>query len=312
MTGLAFALRSQRTAQVRLRRDAGPAPASPGRLSTSASHHVFPRRCAATHCQLQGRIYRPLRGTADPLIFITPGQQLAPQLFIHAAFRRAARYAEDRTRDSASCSADGPNRRYGAGVTAMRVILVSDTHLSPAAPEAAANWDAVLRYVGANAPDVVIHLGDLTLDGAHNAGDLHYGRRQLDRLPVPWHAIPGNHDIGDNPWPGAPGDFTVDPPVPAVAGHRRHRPLVGDDERLDFARDQRAAPRIRPRGRGQAMVMARGATERAQREPARRAHHAQAGDRDRGGAGRSPAYRFLPPQPVTVYVACTGKRRRPW
>src|SRR6476661_9563599 len=68
----------------------------------------------------------------------------------------------------------------------MRVILVSDTHLSPAAPEAAANWDAVLRYVGANAPDVVIHLGDLTLDGAHNVGDLHYGRRQLDRLPVPW------------------------------------------------------------------------------------------------------------------------------
>ena len=89
----------------------------------------------------------------------------------------------------------------------MRVILVSDTHLSPAAPEAAANWDAVLRYVGANAPDVVIHLGDLTLDGAHNAGDLHYGRRQLDRLPVPWHAIPGNHDIGDNPWPGALGDL---------------------------------------------------------------------------------------------------------
>jgi 3',5'-cyclic AMP phosphodiesterase CpdA len=92
----------------------------------------------------------------------------------------------------------------------MRVILVSDTHLSPAAPEAAANWDAVLRYIGANAPDVVIHLGDLTLDGAHNADDLHYGRRQLDRLPVPWHVIPGNHDIGDNPWPGAPGDFTVD------------------------------------------------------------------------------------------------------
>jgi predicted phosphodiesterase len=106
----------------------------------------------------------------------------------------------------------------------MRVILVSDTHLSPAAPEAAANWDAVLRYVGADAPDVVIHLGDLTLDGAHSVGDLHYGRRQLDRLPVPWHAIPGNHDIGDNPWPGAPGDFTVD------AGRRqRWLDIVGTD-----------------------------------------------------------------------------------
>ena len=91
----------------------------------------------------------------------------------------------------------------------MRVILVSDTHLSPAAPQAQANWDAVLRYVGANAAAAVIHLGDLTLDGAHNHADLQYGRRQLDRLPVPWHAVPGNHDIGDNPSPGAPEDSTV-------------------------------------------------------------------------------------------------------
>ncbi len=68
----------------------------------------------------------------------------------------------------------------------------------------------MLRYVGAAAPDVVIHLGDLTLDGAHNADDLHHGRRQLDRLPVTWHAVPGNHDIGDNPWPGAPDRSAVD------------------------------------------------------------------------------------------------------
>jgi 3',5'-cyclic AMP phosphodiesterase CpdA len=94
-------------------------------------------------------------------------------------------------------------------VTAVRVILVSDTHLSPAAPEAGANWDAVLRYVDANAPAAIIHLGDLSLDGARNPGDLHYGRRQLDRLPVPWHAVPGNHDIGDNPWPGAPAGSAV-------------------------------------------------------------------------------------------------------
>jgi 3',5'-cyclic AMP phosphodiesterase CpdA len=95
-------------------------------------------------------------------------------------------------------------------VTALRVILVSDTHLSPAAPEAQANWEAVLRYVGAASPDLVIHLGDLTLDGARNADDLHHGRRQLDRLPAGWRAVPGNHDIGDNPWPGAPEDFAVD------------------------------------------------------------------------------------------------------
>jgi 3',5'-cyclic AMP phosphodiesterase CpdA len=95
-------------------------------------------------------------------------------------------------------------------VTVTKVILVSDTHLSPAAPEAEANWDAVLDYVAANVPDFVVHLGDLTLDGAHDPAQLGYARRQLDRLPVPWHAVPGNHDIGDNPLPGAPPRLEVD------------------------------------------------------------------------------------------------------
>ena len=95
-------------------------------------------------------------------------------------------------------------------MAALRVILVSDTHLSPVAPEATANWDAVLRYVGDAAPDVVIHLGDLTQAGAHDPAELEYGRRQLDRLPVTWYAVPGNHDVGDNPWPGAPADITID------------------------------------------------------------------------------------------------------
>ena len=58
------------------------------------------------------------------------------------------------------------------------MILVSDTHLSPCAPEAQANWEAVLRSVSAAAPDLVIHLGDLSMDGAHDPDDLRYGRRQ--------------------------------------------------------------------------------------------------------------------------------------
>jgi hypothetical protein len=109
-------------------------------------------------------------------------------------------------------------------VTAARVILVSDTHLSPAAPEAQANWEAVLAYIGEAAPDLVIHLGDLTLDGAHNPDDLHYGRQQLDRLPVAWHAVPGNHDVGDNPWPYGPDGSGV------TAGRRqRWLDIVGAD-----------------------------------------------------------------------------------
>jgi 3',5'-cyclic AMP phosphodiesterase CpdA len=95
-------------------------------------------------------------------------------------------------------------------VTDGHVILVSDTHLSQRAPQAQANWDAVLRYVTDTAPRAVIHLGDLSLDGAHEPTDLEYARRQLDRLPVPWHVIPGNHDVGENQWPGVPGDHVQD------------------------------------------------------------------------------------------------------
>ena len=109
-------------------------------------------------------------------------------------------------------------------MTAARVILVSDTHLSASAPQAQANWDAVVSYVGACAPDLVIHLGDLSLDGARHATDLRHGRAQLDRLPAPWRAVPGNHDIGDNPWPGAPAGITVD-----AARHQRWLDIVGAD-----------------------------------------------------------------------------------
>ena len=95
-------------------------------------------------------------------------------------------------------------------MAAARVILVSDSHLSASAPQAQANWDAVVAYVDACRPDLVIHLGDLSLDGTRDATDLAHGRAQLDRLPAPWLAVPGNHDIGDNPSPGAHASYTTD------------------------------------------------------------------------------------------------------
>lgn len=95
-------------------------------------------------------------------------------------------------------------------MAATRVILVSDSHLSESAPQARANWDAVVAHVGARRPDLVIHLGDLSLDGARDPSDLRYARTQLDRLPVPWRAVPGNHDLGDNPSPGVPAGYTTD------------------------------------------------------------------------------------------------------
>jgi len=49
------------------------------------------------------------------------------------------------------------------------------------------------------------------------------------RLPVPWRAVPGNHDIGDNPWAGAPAGSAVD-----AARHQRWLDTVGADHWLDI------------------------------------------------------------------------------
>ncbi len=91
-----------------------------------------------------------------------------------------------------------------------RLTIVSDSHLSPRTPEAEENWSAVVEHVAQVVPDLVIHLGDLSLDGVRESDDLRFSRSQLDRLPVPWLAIPGNHDIGDNPSPAVPDDLAVD------------------------------------------------------------------------------------------------------
>jgi len=91
------------------------------------------------------------------------------------------------------------------------VVVVSDSHLSALTPDALANWDVVVGYIDDFEPDLVIHLGDLTADASHDPVELVAAREQLDRLTVPWRAIPGNHDIGDNPRRGMPGDATVNP-----------------------------------------------------------------------------------------------------
>jgi 3',5'-cyclic-AMP phosphodiesterase len=78
-----------------------------------------------------------------------------------------------------------------------RIVHVSDSHLSAAAPEAGANWSAVVEYVRRDVPDLVVHSGDISLNGADDPDDLEHARERLAELPSPWLAIPGNHDIGD-------------------------------------------------------------------------------------------------------------------
>ena len=48
----------------------------------------------------------------------------------------------------------------------MRVIQISDTHLSAGKPHFADNWAPLADWIEAQRPDLVIHTGDVTVDGA--------------------------------------------------------------------------------------------------------------------------------------------------
>jgi 3',5'-cyclic AMP phosphodiesterase CpdA len=83
------------------------------------------------------------------------------------------------------------------GVDSITVWQVSDTHLSESHGYFQDNWNEFVALVHAQRPDLVVHSGDLSFNGPQAPDDLAYCKDQLDRLAVPWLAIPGNHDVGE-------------------------------------------------------------------------------------------------------------------
>jgi 3',5'-cyclic AMP phosphodiesterase CpdA len=93
----------------------------------------------------------------------------------------------------------------------MKVVLVSDTHLTERAPAFRDNWSAVRAWLEATGPDLVVHLGDVTAHGADDSDELEDARSVFDELHCDVRFLPGNHDIGDNPIaPGRPSDHPLD------------------------------------------------------------------------------------------------------
>ena len=79
-----------------------------------------------------------------------------------------------------------------------RILQISDTHLSAAKPHFAGNWAPLAAWIAAQRPDLVIHTGDLTIDGAEDEEDLRYCAGLMRELGVPFRVAPGNHDVGDS------------------------------------------------------------------------------------------------------------------
>ena len=66
----------------------------------------------------------------------------------------------------------------------MRIVQISDTHLSPGKAHFADNWAPLADWIAAQRPDLVIHTGDVTVDGAGAEDDLAYSAGLLRGLGV--------------------------------------------------------------------------------------------------------------------------------
>jgi len=79
----------------------------------------------------------------------------------------------------------------------VRVLQISDTHLSPGKRHFVANWAPLRDWIVRQKPDVTIHTGDLTVDGADVDDDMRHCAELLHALPATVLAVPGNHDVGE-------------------------------------------------------------------------------------------------------------------
>ncbi len=89
------------------------------------------------------------------------------------------------------------------------VILISDLHLSPTHGFFWDNFVRVRDAINAAPPELVIVNGDLCINGADSDDEMEFAGQALLGLDCPWRALPGNHDVGDEP-PGQDPNQIID------------------------------------------------------------------------------------------------------
>lgn len=79
----------------------------------------------------------------------------------------------------------------------MRLIQISDTHVSANHRFFAENLEATTKWLRSQQAPFFVHTGDLGMDAAGQEVDLQASRDWLAGLGAPTLCVPGNHDVGD-------------------------------------------------------------------------------------------------------------------
>jgi 3',5'-cyclic AMP phosphodiesterase CpdA len=66
-------------------------------------------------------------------------------------------------------------------------------------PAFTGNWAVVAAWIDRAAPNLVVHLGDISADGVGDAEELDAAFTAFAGVGASMRFLPGNHDIGDNP-----------------------------------------------------------------------------------------------------------------
>jgi alkaline phosphatase D len=81
----------------------------------------------------------------------------------------------------------------------LKIIQITDTHFSPSKPHFNGNWEPLADWIEKSGADLVIHTGDLTVDGADKDEDIGFCMDLMRQISVPMLIVPGNHDVGHLP-----------------------------------------------------------------------------------------------------------------
>jgi 3',5'-cyclic AMP phosphodiesterase CpdA len=90
-----------------------------------------------------------------------------------------------------------------------RIVVLSDIHLSPTHGFFWDNWHVAREFADAAKADAVIVNGDLTINGPDSDAEIAFAATALKSLRTRVVALPGNHDVGDEP-PGQDPDQIID------------------------------------------------------------------------------------------------------